>query len=51
MNNYLKIVKVHIVQRRNRASSTVLEGGTRTIPGNYRKPEVRQNFTIVESKT
>lgn len=51
MNNCMKIVKVQMVQRRSRASSAVLEGGTRTIPGSYRKPEKRQNFITVEDKT
>lgn len=44
-------MKVQMVQRRSSASSPVLEGGTRTIPGSYRKPEKRQNFTTVEGKT
>lgn len=51
MNNCFKTVKVQIVQRRSRASNAVLEDGTRTIPGSYRKPEERQNFTTVEGKT
>lgn len=51
MNNCIKIVRVQIVQGRSRASSEVLEGGTRTIPGSYRQPEKRQNFTTVEDKT